>query len=240
MPRPPGSKFPPVIFSRPAYEWINRVNQEHKKLTEMALTPEQQTRLRLRLETEFVRSALRLEGVDPSPELTGKLRESLRLVESLAENQGRDAALTPQLLLRLHDPTGNAELRKSAGDTNRLNKPVAAQHLPVSIESACLWFAAESFTELNPVEQAAIAYLRLLDLQPFEDGNERTALLAASLFTVRSGLPPVILRPEQDAAYRAALEEGIRMDTRPMVELMAEAVELTLRGMVEIARKGLG
>ncbi|HXG67986.1 MAG TPA: Fic family protein, partial [Blastocatellia bacterium] len=112
------------------------------------------------------------------------------------------------------------------------------QHLQASMVSACLWFTAESFTELNPVEQAAIVHLRLIELQPFEQGNARTALLAASLFTLRASLPPVIIRPEQHAAYLAALDEGLRMETRPMVELMAEALEKTLTGMIAVARKG--
>jgi hypothetical protein len=41
-------------------------------------------------------------------------------------------------------------------------------------------------------------------------------------------------------AYRAAIDEGLRMNTKPMVELMAEAVEKSLAemiGIVEVKRR---
>ena len=77
-----------------------------------------------------------------------------------------------------------------------------------------------------------IVFLRLLELQPFEEANVRTALVAASLFTLRSELPPIIIRPEMQAEYRNALDEGDRMNTKPMVELVAESLEGTLNGML--------
>jgi Fic family protein len=113
---------------------------------------------------------------------------------------------------------------------------MAPEHLPALLESACQWYTAESFTELNPVEQASIVLLRLIDLQPFEQANERTALVAASLFTMRSHLPPIIIKPELASAYRNALDEGARMNTKPMVETIAEAVEKSLEELIEESR----
>ena len=75
-------------------------------------------------------------------------------------------------------------------------------HLRLILDSACQWFSADSFRELHPVEQASI--LRLIEMHPFQLRNERTALLAASLFTLRSGLPPLIIEPGSHQAYRAA------------------------------------
>ena len=75
--------------------------------------------------------------------------------------------------------------------------------------------------------------LRLIDLQPFEQSNERTALVAASLFTLRSELPPIIIKPEMASAYRNALDEGTRMNTKPMVELIAEAINQSINGMIQ-------
>jgi hypothetical protein len=74
--------------------------------------------------------------------------------------------------------------------------------------------------------------LRLIDLQPFEEANERTALVAASLFTVRRELPPIIIKPEMASAYRNALDEGTRMNTKPMVETTAEAIEKSLAELI--------
>ena len=250
MQKPPSR--PPVLFNRPTYEWINRVSQKHKHFAALDLNSKQKESVARWVETGFVYSTLALEGVDvsreqiarfASPPATGNeaavahLLASLREAWTHARNDGLAAVLTPELLLRLNDPSGEGEagFRKTAAGAKGPFKPVPAEHLSAIIESACLWFAAESFTELTPVEQASIVHLRMLEIQPFEASNQRMAFVAASLFTLRSQLPPVIVTHERASAYRAALNEGLRMDTKPMVELMAEAIEATLDGMIDLA-----
>ncbi|MEK6321313.1 MAG: Fic family protein [Acidobacteriota bacterium] len=253
MQRPPDRRTPTILFTRATSEWISRVNQKHKQLTELHLSPEQTERFDRLAETEFVYSTLRLEGEAVEEEHIARLAsgspvgnanpesgrpalallESLRAVTSLARARGKAAELSADLLLRLHNLPGAAPgFRRGAGDARR-RKPAPAEHLPAMIDSACQWYTAESFTELNPVEQASIVLLRLLEMQPFERANERTALVAASLFTLRSELPPVIITPDMHAAYSNALDEGDRMNTKPMVELIAEAVERSLSKVIE-------
>lgn len=249
MQKPPERRTPTILFTRATSEWISRVNQKHKQLTELQLSAARREALDRWAETEFVHSTLTLEGVAVEHEDVARvgsisdaasegdrsataLLESLRTVTSLARAKGRGARLTADLLLRLHNVPGEASaFRSSAGDARRV-KPAPAEALPVMVDSACQWYTADSFTELHPIEQASIVFLRLIEMQPFEKANERTALLAASLFTVRSELPPIIINPEMQAAYRAALDEGIRMNTKPMVELIAEAVERSLEKMI--------
>jgi Fic family protein len=241
-----------MLFARGTSEWISRVNQKHKQLIELGLSAEQKERLDRWAETEFVYSTLKLEGADvnrdqvaqvvshiPDPGAVAEneramttLLVSLRTVTSLARANGKAAELTGEFLLKLHSVPG-AGFRRIAGDASRVPKPVAPGHLPALIESACRWYTAESFAELNPVEQASIVLLRLIDIQPFEQANERTALVAASLFTLRSELPPIIIKPEMDSAYRNALDEGTRMNTKPMVELVAEAIEQSVSELIE-------
>jgi hypothetical protein len=146
---------------------------------------------------------------------------ALREIESVVEAAGREAALTPELLAAL--------ARSQEGEEGESRKS------PAAVENACRWFAADSFGELNPVEQAAISCLRFLELEPFERKGERIALLSASLFTLRGTLPPVIIKPDQVAAFRAAAEEGFRMNTKPMVEVIGEAVAQSLDEMIRIA-----
>lgn len=212
---------------------MNRVNQKHKQLEDIRLSAEQREKLDRWMQVEFVHSALKLERLDLSREQVVRMATSLRKVLSLARSEGKGAALTVELLIELHREPGVEDgLRSSAGDTARLVKPVPAASLPAILESACQWFAADSFVELHPIEQASIVFLRLIEIQPFEQHNESTAILAASLFTLRSGLPPIVIQLESLAAYRKALEESARMNTTPMVELIAEAVEKTLSEMV--------
>lgn len=259
MQRPPDRKTPTLLFAHGGSDWIRRVNQKHKQLAELRLTAEQKERLDRWAETEFVYSTLKLEGADgtreqaaqivsriPDPGAVAEddramatLLASLRTVTLLARANGKAAELTGEVLLKLHSVPG-AGFRRSAGDPSRVPKPVAPEHLPALLESACRWYTAESFAELNPVEQASIVLLRLIDMQPFEHANERTALVAASLFTLRSELPPIIVKPEMHSAYRKALEEGSRMNTKPMVELTAEAVETSLAELLEEVRRQEG
>lgn len=252
MQRPSDRRTPPILFTRGTSEWISRVNQKHKQLLELGLSAEQKERLDRWAETDFVYSTLKLEGADVKRDHVAQvvshisdpgavaenerapmpLLVSLRMVTSLARANGKAAELTGEVLLKLHSVPGGG-FRGSAGGASRVPKPAAPEHLPALIESACRWYTAESFGELNPVEQASIVLLRLIDMQPFEQANERTALVAASLFTLRSELPPIIIKPEMDSAYRNALDEGTRMNTKPMVETVAEAVERSISEMIE-------
>jgi Fic family protein len=249
MQQPPDRRSPPILFARGTSEWIARVTQKHKQLSELDLSSAEKERLDRWVEIEFVYSTLNLEGAHATrdqvvraasaspaqaPEagypMTSALLSSLRTVMSLARASGRGAQLTEELLLRLHYPPGDG-FRMGAGDTSRVPRPVAPEHLPALIEGACRWYTAESFAELNPIEQASIVLLRLIDIQPFEEANERTALVAASLFTLRSELPPIIIKPQMAPVYRQALDEAARMNTKPMVETIAQAIEQSLSEM---------
>jgi Fic family protein len=244
MQGPPNRRTPPILFARPTHEWLSRVDQRQKQLAVLELSREQRERLTGRHEIEFAHSVLTLEGLTvsreqvadnvssaPNPNESNKearaileVIQSLRMIEALIQSRGRQAELSPELLVNLN-PAGS--LRTTPGDSSR---SIKAEHLTAAIEGACRWYAAESFGELHPVEQASIVLLRLIEIQPFENANERTALVAASLFTLRRELPPINISPELQTTFRAALAEGFQMSTKPMVELIAEALE---RNMIE-------
>jgi Fic family protein len=235
---------------RPSHEWISRINQKQKQLAELEISEEQRKSIERWTEIEFVYSTLVLEGYEISREDVSRLAssqtteaasesdrqasallESLRRVKRLARQRGKNASLSPELLLELHNlPGSEAGLRRRAGNNSASPPP---ERLRAAVESACHWFTAESFTEFNPVEQASLVLLRLIDIEPFDRANERTALVAASLFTLRSELPPVIIEPEMQAAYRAARAEGMRMNTKPMVDLIAAATEKSITAAIK-------
>lgn len=109
--------------------------------------------------------------------------------------------------------------------------PSPARILPRLIDNALDWFQTPSFAEIHPVEQATIAHLRLLDLQPFATMNLELAHLVASFFTERAGLPPLVLfsGDEAVAQYVAARDMAFRMLTQPLVELFAKNLTRTIR-----------
>lgn len=256
MQRPP--QFPSILASRQSYQWINRINQKFTAFAALDLSAAQRERLHRRLEVEFVSATLALEGLNISPddvvrvarlesEAAGQavkergegaailnLLNALRLVKAYADSEGRNAALTLERLLELRAPACGGMLRQGESQASS----VRAEHLSVVLENACRWFTMASIAELNPVEQAALALLRLLEIAPFDEANERTALVAASLFTLRNELPPVIIKPERAPEYRDALDEGRRMNTQPMVELVAGAIEESLDEILKFAAAG--
>ena len=223
MQRPPDRKSPHVLFTRSTNEWINQVTQKHKQFTELQLSTEEKAKIERWVETEFIYSTLRLEDVDCAREQVALIvsqaaadaradqragfacfrsAKAIRRIEELVKTDGRAARLTPELLIELNNQAGGGSgFRKTAGDRSPQSKLVSAEHLPAVIENACQWYTAESFAELNPVEQASIVFLRLIEIQPFEQANLQTALAAASLFTLRSTLPPIIIKPELQIGF---------------------------------------
>jgi hypothetical protein len=127
--------------------------------------------------------------------------------------------------------SGSAEFR--LGEAPRLGSyhdPAPAVILPRLVENALDWFQTQSFSEIHAVEQAAIVLLRVNDLQPFASLNDETALLAASFFTERSGLPPLILHANEAAMseYHQVLEAAFRMLTQPLVEFLSSTLVKTI------------
>jgi Fic/DOC family len=246
MQRPPGRIGP--ILSRSPNEWINQVNERYAALAALGVTPEEYSRLDSWLISRFVFATLRLEEIDvackPSardievakdaaPFVIAHLTNALREVVVLAKVESDAARLTPALLIKL----GGAGFRTRDDPGSRSIASAPAAYLAQTIERACDWFAAESFTELNPIEQAALVFLRLATIEPFAQTNQATAMVAASLFTLRAKLPPVVIKPEMQTAFLKALVDADQMNMQPLVELIADAVSLTLDEMVGFVRQ---
>lgn len=259
MQKPPTHRSPHILFARSTNEWINQVTQKHNQFLQLHLFEEEKADVENRVEIEFVYSTLKLENFDISREQVARtasrasdnagavneqdlpvfaLLRAIRRVKESVKTSGDAAQLTPELLIELNNLAGGGSgFRKTASDADHALKLVPAEHLPAVIENACRWYTAESFAELNPIEQASIVFLRLIEIQPFERANLRTALAAASLFTLRSTLPPVILKPECGPAFFNAVEESRRTNTKPMVELMADAAQITLGEMIDKSKR---
>jgi hypothetical protein len=241
MRRPPGRIIP--ILPRSPGGWANRVKERHEALAALGVTPDERRRLDAWLTSRFVFAALRLEEIDAArnpwaqgvemakdaaPFVAAHLTNAVRETIILARKEGEAARLTPELLSRL----GGAAFRTRDDLAHGSTAQAPAAYLEQAIANACDWFAAESFMELSPIEQAAIVFLRLATVRPFEQANESAAMVAASLFTLRAGLPPVVIKPETQAAFREALVEAGQINMEPLVELIAEAIGLTLGEMI--------
>lgn len=82
-----------------------------------------------------------------------------------------------------------------------------------------------SKTTLHPIELAAMAHKRLMDMQPFLYGNGRTARLLMNLILVNNGYGAVSIPPARGTDYFNALGDSRRLhDMEPFSRVIAECV----------------
>jgi len=225
------------------------------ELARLALSADQQISLRAFAEREFAASALGLIGLDvsreqiercqkaletepkPKSEPERKIQSALASIRILQSAVDQGAPLTPDLLLRLHDPFRGAADAKDDPDSTSSKTVNETSAVTARINAFCEWTAADSFRELNALEQAAIIVLRLLEIRPFEEGNLAAAIGAASLFTIRAGWPPIIISELLRPRFNPAVGEGLKMNTRPLVDLLAESLYESLDSWIRFVKQ---
>ena len=177
---------------------------------------------------EQVKQLAQRAGWQDDPQTQAGLRDAAQLISDWAAEA--ETKFTLERLLSLHRTLiGAADdadvLRKTEPlPLNAVHDPVPAVLLSRMLDNAFDWFATEGFAEMHAVEQAAVVFLRLLDLHPFPQFSEITALLVASFYTERAGLPPLFVFNDEVTLqrYAAVTETAFRMLTQPLVEFFAE------------------
>jgi Fic family protein len=105
--------------------------------------------------------------------------------------------------------------------------PPEAVAVPGLMKQLVEWLN-DSAATLDPVERAALAHFRLVDILLFADGNGRTARLLMNLTLMRDGYPPAVVRRDERLEYYGALDAAHAGETVPFVALIAAAVERSL------------
>jgi hypothetical protein len=233
----------PIIHSeRPEYDWVGKLKAMRDAYeADVQAEPERAGRDAALLDIWLVYHSLRLRGTEVAIEeveaarmtdagdvalaVSGALAAVARIRAAAAAHE----ELAPALLVELNglvDPVGGGRLRTgppvAVYQGHEAPGPEALDRL---LENATSWFTAVSFTgEFHPVEQAALALIRICDIQPFPTNNEMTARIAVSLFLLEAGWPPLIVRDEYELEYRKAVIHAMHLDTRLVVELIAKCV----------------
>lgn len=162
-----------------------------------------------------------------------RLLEALRAVSGWAAGGSFDQGRLIEMH-RILVGSGDDPIRRTEPlPLNPMHDPAPAVLVPRLLDNAFDWFGTQSFSELHPVEQASVVYLRLLDLHPFTSHMDLTALLAAGFYTQRAGLPSLVIYREASDRYRQAVEAAFRMLTQPLVELFAEMLARSMRDSLQ-------
>jgi Fic family protein len=120
-----------------------------------------------------------------------------------------------------------------AGIYSRLPRRIAGSSVtfPNPAKIPDLMKALGADLERLPAEPAAAIemHFRLTAIHPFSDGNGRTARLLLNLLLIRSGYPPIAVRPEDRKVYLDTLEQAsMTADLRPFQTFMHERLDATL------------
>lgn len=131
------------------------------------------------------------------------VRELARLKTPLTESDVRN-------LHRLVMQRSAPEIAGQCTDQARYVRTETGRHSfpsPAEIPALRGDFAAWLGTAPNTPEAAFTAHRRLVGIHPFSDGNGRTARLLMNLILIRSGYPPVAVRPEDRLEYIRSLQQ---------------------------------
>jgi Fic family protein len=158
---------------------------------------------------------------------------AIDFVEVLAQ---KDEPLTEHTIRQIHALVLRTINDAEAGRYRQSNVRIAGSEfvppdvsaVPGLMRDLGAWLASADAARLHPVEFAALAHFKLVDIHPFVDGNGRTARLLMNLILMRAGYPPAVVRAEHRVAYYDALDKAHAGDAREFVELIAEAVEKSL------------
>jgi hypothetical protein len=85
------------------------------------------------------------------------------------------------------------------------------------------WLDSDGVNSMLSPEKATLAFVRLLEIAPFERGNFRLAHLLLSYFAYRDQYPPLFLRADDIASIRREIARALKFETKPLVERITDA-----------------
>jgi hypothetical protein len=144
-----------------------------------------------------------------------------------------DAPFSLEAIRAWHEAlAGKAGLRRGAREREGV-PPAPADLVEGRLATLAEWLSVAGPRDLTPDQAGAVALARLVEILPFDDANGRVSRLAASHLMVRGGMRPPILVAGDAPRLRAALESAFRVETEPLVALLAEASGRALDVMIQ-------
>jgi Fic family protein len=153
-------------------------------------------------------------------------------VLSMARTEQLD--ITEDIIKRLHYLFYHKMDQEEAGQYRKVQNYISGtEYLPPKAEE--IPHLMEHFMNqmqsskrlMHPIEYAAICHKRLIDIQPFKDGNGRTARLLMNLILLNAGYGITSIAPELRNEYNNTLVLSQRKNNPnidPLIELIAGCV----------------
>jgi hypothetical protein len=175
----------------------------------------------------------KLKGRDTSA-IWEKADECIAQLEGATEvAQAREAFQQPAKdgLLKIHSilfagRNGAGKLRESP------MKPLYRGHdcpdpqfIDRSLDNFFNWLTAESISEIHPIEKAALVLTRIVDIWPFEYGNQTVAIMLANIFLRDAGLTPFFVLPKDVKEFNTVVAQAMSIETQPLVNAIFKTIK---------------
>lgn len=169
---------------------------------------------------------------DSERRLVQLIRGQIAALE-LTERDARQGRLLSTDLLctvhRLSNPSSDGRFRAGATPARfAAGKPSRPELIAEKVSNLLDWLDADSGRSLHPVERAALAFPRLLEIAPFEQGNFRTAHLLLNFFGFAEGYPPFFVLLEEAEVVREEIERAMVFDTAPLMMRFSQSLARSL------------
>ena len=155
--------------------------------------------------------------------------EALRYIEEIGNRELReiDILTLHQIIMKgIVDNAGRYRTTQVLiAGTNMVPPP--AYDVPFLMQDLVDW-VNKNPSELVPVELAAVLHHKFEHIHPFIDGNGRVGRLVMNLILLRLGYPIAVIRQVDRKRYLDALSKADGGNLRPIVRVIALAVEQSL------------
>jgi len=102
-----------------------------------------------------------------------------------------------------------------------------------SVDNLITWITAESFTQIHPIEQCALATTRIVDIWPFDFGNLTVALVFGNIPLQKAGLAPFSVLPEHRAEFEKAIAQCMTIDMQPLINAIYRTVKKEMEALAQ-------
>lgn len=159
-------------------------------------------------------------------------KEAIDFVEEISRKK---TPISAYIIRQLHHLVLSKIDDKEAGRYRKLevritgSKHVPPQPtlLPSIMHDFDLWLK-KNIKKMDPLEFAALAHFKLVDIHPFIDGNGRTARLLMNLILIRAGYPPAVILKVDRKKYFRCLELAHKKKLDTFYNFIARSAERSL------------